>query len=203
MIKRLLWKCFLLINLFALNSVSTVAQNGLDTIKVYINLDSALANPDEVIRLNLERSKFKSLPESILHFKNLRELNLNSNKLKNIPPWLSQLDQLERLYLSKNKIEEFPAIICEIKTLKLLVLSRNDLYEFPACFGDLVNLEALDIWETNVASFPIEVENLKKLKLLDMRAIQMNENEQGNIRALLPADAEINFSEPCDCNFGE
>jgi hypothetical protein len=82
-------------------------------------------------------------------------------------------------------------------------LSRNDIYEFPSCIKKLSNLAFLDVWETNIASFPIEIKTLKKLMLIDMRAIQMNENEQGNIRALLSTDVEVNFSEPCDCNFGE
>lgn len=203
MIKRWLWKCFITISAFVFLTNTTTAQTGLDTVQVYINLDSALKNPEAVIRLNLERSKFKKLPESVLHFKNLRELNINNNKLKELPAWLSNLEALERLYVSKNKIEEFPEVICELKKLKALVLSRNDLYAISPCIGDLTKLEALDIWETNVAALPIEMQNIKQLKLLDMRAIQMNENEQNNIRALLPAGTEVNFSEPCDCNFGE
>lgn len=203
MIKFKHWKCYSTLSLFLFVGVVCYSQSGLDTIRVYINLDSALKNPEQVVRLNLERSRFKTLPESILHFTNLRELNLNNNKLKDLPPWLSKLDQLERLYLSKNKLEDFPAIICDLTMLNTLVMSRNDLYEFPPCIEKLTNLASLDVWETNIASLPIEAKSLKKLMLLDMRAIQMNENEQNNIRAILSPDAEINFSEPCDCNFGE
>lgn len=185
------------------SQAQTNTSQALDTLRLFTNLDSALKYPDEVVRLKLERKRLKKVPESIMHFKQLRWLSLSNNKLKELPGWFKQLAQLEVLELSKNKFDEFPEVICELTQLKGLVISRNDLYQLPTCIASLSSLEALDIWETNVASVPIEMGEMAALKLVDMRSIQMNENEQQNIVAILPKGVEVNFSEPCDCNFGE
>lgn len=142
----------------------------------YNNLDSAIANPTKVISLELEKNKLKEIPKEIIEFKNLERLILRRNYIKEVPKELSSLTKLHYLDLSSNYIEELPK---ELSTLKL---------------------DTLIMWDNLIRIFPKEFEHLGNgLLYLDLRAIQMNKEEQKTIKQLFP-NARKRLDYPCNCN---
>ena len=140
------------------------------------NLDSALVYPNLVITLDLEKQKLKQIPKEILKFPNLEKLILKRNYIKEVPKELSSLSRLSYLDLSSNNITELPK---ELSALKL---------------------DTLIIWDNRIRSFPNEFKEMSStLKLLDLRAIQMNKEEQKQIKALFPK-TKIRLAHPCNCN---
>ncbi len=140
------------------------------------NLDSALVYPNLVITLDLEKQKLKKIPKEILNFPNLEKLILKRNYIKEVPKELSSLSRLSYLDLSSNNITELPK---ELSALKL---------------------DTLIIWDNRIRNFPSEFKEISTtLKLLDLRAIQMNKEEQNEIKALFPK-TKIRLAHPCNCN---
>ncbi|MBP1645160.1 MAG: hypothetical protein H6Q16_735 [Bacteroidetes bacterium] len=140
------------------------------------NLDSALAYPNKVITLDLEKKKLKEIPKEILEFKNLEKLILKRNRIKDVPKEISQLKNLHYLDLASNYIESLP------KELSVL------------------NLDTLILWDNRIRNFDTEYGKMSnKLKYLDLRAIQMNKQEQKDIKALFPK-TNIRLAYPCNCN---
>lgn len=160
---------FLLLLIISINSFGQ--NNGY-----YKNLDSAIANPTKVITLDLERQKLKEVPKEILLFKNLERLILKRNYINEVPKEISLLTRLHYLDLSSNYIETLPKELSSIK------------------------LDTLIMWDNKIRVFPQEFETFgKELLYLDLRAIQMNKEEQKAIKQLFP-NAKKKLSHPCNCN---
>lgn len=149
-------------------SLNVQSQN-----KCYKNLDSALVNKDCVECLDLSKDRLKEIPSEIYEFKNLKTLILSKNKIKHISDSLSTLTNLHYLDLSSNYIESLPASLATLH-IDTLIMWDNPIYEFP---------NELSKWD---------------LKYLDLRAIQMNKEEQKNIKALFPS-ARVRMDHPCNC----
>lgn len=140
------------------------------------NLDSALVNPAKVITLDLEKKKLKEIPKEILEFKNLEKLILKRNKIKEVPKEISELKNLHYLDLASNYLESIP------KELSVL------------------NLDTLILWDNRIRIFDYEFGKMSNtLKYLDLRAIQMNKQEQKDIKVLFPK-TNIRLAYPCNCN---
>ena len=166
---------------------------------VYISLESARRNPENVRELKLKRKKIKEFPPVILTFTNLKVLDLSSNKIRRLPENISVLTQLEVLNLANNKIEKLPESIGKLKNLTELNLNRNDLLELPESMGDLIYLRKLILWSNNIDTLPESIENLSGiLEVLDMRSIRMSPERQEKIRTQLP-HTKIGFDHPCNC----
>ena len=58
-------------------------------------LEKALANPAEVMELNLRYNELTSLPAEIWQMTNLERLNLGDNSLTSLPAEIGQLANLE------------------------------------------------------------------------------------------------------------
>lgn len=69
-------------------------------------LEKALANPAEVIELNLCYNELTSLPAEIWQMTNLERLNLGDNSLTSLPAEIGQLTNLERIYLGDKRLIE-------------------------------------------------------------------------------------------------
>lgn len=140
------------------------------------NLDSALAYPTKVITLDLEKKKLKEIPIKILEFKNIEKLILKRNRIKDVPKEIADLKKLHYLDLASNNIESLP------KELSVL------------------NLDTLILWDNRIRDFDMEFMNMSsKLKYLDLRAIQMNKQEQKKIKEIFPL-TNIKLAYPCNCN---
>jgi Leucine-rich repeat (LRR) protein len=170
----------------------------LDTTHMYVDLASALKNPDDVIRLSLRKMKLKEMPKEILQFKNLQYLDLSKNNIKELPPEIGTLTNLQYFSISRNKLEMFPQEIGKLINLRWLIMNQNEMAVLPPQIGNLTRLEYLDLWSNNLDEFPDELRNLKNLKTLDLRVILINDREQNRIMNLLP-NAKVYFSPNCNC----
>ena len=141
--------------------------------KCYKDIETALANKDCVKCIDLSKKKLKEIPTDIYEFPNLEKLILRKNKIKYISDTLSTLEKLHYLDLSSNYIDFLPTSLSSLN-IDTLIMWDNPIYEFPTEFSK---------WN---------------LKYLDLRAIQMNKEEQKNIKTLFPS-AKIKMDHPCNC----
>ena len=147
---------------------TSTAQNSC-----YKSLDQALKQKDCVTCLDLSKQRLKQIPNEVFEFSNLEKLILTKNKIKHIPDSLSQLHKLHYLDLGSNYIDALPATLNTLP-IDTLIMWDNPIYELP---------EELSQWD---------------LKYLDLRAIQMNKQEQNSIKQHFP-QARIRMDHPCNC----
>jgi Leucine-rich repeat (LRR) protein len=171
-----------------------------DTNRVYINLEEALKNPEQVYHLKLSHKKLGIFPEEISRLINLRSLNLSKNKIIFIPPFIGNFPHLRKLDLSSNKIELLPSEIGHLTELETLVLSQNDIDSIPTEMASLKNLRRIELWDTSVSAFPEEMGKLENLTYIEMRGIMLNDEDQQKIIDLFPS-AKIFFSPSCNCKY--
>lgn len=164
------------------------------------NMDSALMNPDKVIKLVLRKKHLKKFPEEILKFKNLQYLDISKNSIKELPEWIGELTQLQFLACSKTGLEHLPREIGNLKNLRWINLNQNELVLLPPQFGDMEKLEVADLWSNNLAEFPATLGKLKNLKVLDLRNILFSDEQHRYIQELLP-HATVYLSPSCKCKW--
>jgi Leucine-rich repeat (LRR) protein len=128
---------------------------------------------DSVECIILKNQNLKEIPSEIYSYKNLKKLILSRNKIKHIPDSLSTLRNLHYLDLSSNYIDSLPPSLSEL-ALDTLIMWDNPIYTLPKEF---------EKWD---------------LKYLDLRAIQMNKEEQKYIKSLFPR-ARVRMDHPCNC----
>lgn len=188
--------CLLTIDTFA--QLPLLDSLSLEHADEFTNIDSALKNPDQVIKLVLRKSKLTVFPKEILQFKNLQYLDLSKNKITELPQEIGQLKDLQKLVLSKNHLTSLPKEIGQLKNLRELNINQNDIEYLPAEIGKLENLVYIDMWSNNLNRMPEEIEDLKKLRVLDLRVILLDDEDQQHIQSLLP-HTTIYFSPSCKC----
>ena len=164
------------------------------------NLDSALKNPDKVIKLVLRKKHLKKFPEEIQKFKNLQYLDVSKNSIKELPDWIGDLTQLQYLACSKTGLEHIPGQIGKLKNLKYINLNQNEIVLLPPQFGEMEKLEIADLWSNNLSDFPATLEKLKKLKVMDLRNILFSDEQHRYIQELLP-NATVYLSPSCKCKW--
>lgn len=164
------------------------------------DLDSALKNPDKIIKLVLRKQHLKKFPEKIYKLKNLQYLDLSKNSIKEIPEGIGELTQLQYFACSKTGLERIPADIGNLKNLKYINLNQNELVLLPPQFGQMEKLEIADLWSNNLNEFPATLENLKKLKVLDLRNILFSDEQHKYIQELLP-NTQVFLSPSCKCKW--
>lgn len=164
------------------------------------NLDSALKNPDKVIKLVLRKKHLKKFPEEILKFKNLQYLDLSKNSIKELPDGIGELTQLQFLACSKTGLEHLPREMGQLKNLRWINLNQNELVLLPPQFGDMEKLEVADLWSNNLSELPSTLGNLKNLKVLDLRNILFSDEQHRYIQELLP-NSTVYLSPSCKCKW--
>jgi leucine-rich repeat protein SHOC2 len=175
-----------------------IAQNNIDSNKVFTSLEEALKQPSAVYKLQLQHLSKHEIPDTIFTFRNLKWLDLSKNKLTDIPPEIGKLSKLEFLDVSRNKITSLPHTIANNNKLRILILNRNEIESLPKEIGELQSLEILDLWSNEIDQLPQSISQLKNLKKLDMRGINIPDSKQNSIQQLLPT-AQIFFSAGCNC----
>lgn len=166
----------------------------------FTNLDSALLNPDKVIKLVLRKKHLKKIPDEVQKFKNLQYLDVSKNSIKELPEWIGDLSQLQFLACSKTGLEHVPREIGKLKNLRWINLNQNELVLLPPQFGDMEKLEIADLWSNNLSEFPATLEKLKKLKVLDLRNILFSDEQHRYIQELLP-HTTVYLSPSCKCKW--
>ncbi|MAX78869.1 MAG: hypothetical protein CL843_01675 [Crocinitomicaceae bacterium] len=168
--------------------------------KLFESLEEAMTVPkDSVYQLLLKRQHLETIPEVIYTFENLTYLDLTKNKLTQVPDKISQLKHLKTLKLNRNRIDTISEALGELKELEVLEMFMNEIYELPNSIGQLTELRKLDMWSNNISSLPESIQNCKKLEFADFRSIKLNIEQQEDMRILLPLDAEVHFSNTCNC----
>lgn len=197
---------YITILFFMLLGAAGFSQNHLlDSVTLanyqeYTDLQAALSNPDDVIKLSLRRKKYKTFPKDIYKFRNLQYLDLSKNALKELPDSIVTLKDLQYLIVSRNNLEALPRNIGDMKNLRHLNVNQNEISVLPFSFGDLENLEVADLWSNNLAYFPESLGKLKNLRMMDLRNILIPQVHQDNIQSMLP-HTTIFFSPPCNCSW--
>ncbi|MBS1651799.1 MAG: leucine-rich repeat domain-containing protein [Bacteroidetes bacterium] len=191
----------LVVTCFVFNAAK--CQNLLDSTALanapqIIELNDALSNEKDVIKLVLRKKKLKEFPLSILRLTNLQYLDLSKNNIKEIPDSISQLKNLQVLILSKNNLVALPATIGSLQNLKILNVNQNNLTALPYSIGKLSKLNYLDLWSNELDYFPESMKDLIELKWVDLRNILISQSKQDYLQAILPG-AIFNFSPPCNC----
>ena len=172
----------------------------LDTMVGYTDLESALKEPEKVVKLTLRKQKYETFPAELWKFPNLQYLDLGKNKIKEVPDSISYFTNLQVLHLSKNQIEYLPREIGDLSNLMILDINQNELTSLPPQIGKLKKLRYLDLWSNNLYIFPEELKELSEtLMVLDLRVILINADQQEKIRAMLPKTT-IYMSPPCKCD---
>lgn len=170
----------------------------LEQADEFTNLDSALKSPENVVKLVLRKNKLNEFPKEIFFFPNLQYLDLSKNKIKEIPQEIVKMKNLQKLIISKNNLTSIPHEIGELVNLRELNASQNSIEYVPAEIGKLEKMTHLDLWSNNINKIPEEMELLKNLKYLDLRVILFSDEEQEQIKNLLP-NTTIYFSPGCKC----
>jgi Leucine-rich repeat (LRR) protein len=172
----------------------------LATYQEYTDLDEALKDPDQVIKLTLRKKKYKEFPKQLYKFKNLQYLDLSKNDIKELPDSLIIFKNLQYFIATKNGLESLPNNIGKLSNLKFLNVNQNEISRLPYSFGQLENLEIADLWSNNLEYFPETMKDLKNLRMMDLRNILIPQNHQDNIQSMLP-NTLIHFSPPCKCSW--
>lgn len=163
------------------------------------NFFDAIAHPENVEVLILDRLQLKKLPASIQKFKNLKHLSINGNpelmwsdtfsKIKNLP--------IQFLNLQHNKLNSLPAEISQITTLKDLNLSHNTLSNGNTFIqvAKLPKLYSLWLSYNNLEQVAPEIGLLKQVKNLYIGNNKLKELpiEMAGMKAVWVIQAEHNL----------
>jgi len=168
-------------------------------LDVFTSLEEALLNSDSVYRLKLKERLQQVPAEVFTSFPNLHELDLSKNRLKTIPAEIGMLKKLKRLLLFKNQIATLPPEIGELEKLQELIINNNNLEALPDEISNLKNLRYLDMWSNNISVLPNSMFEMHTLEIVDLRVIFMTEQEQEDIRSLLP-NVKVHLDQHCNCS---
>jgi internalin A len=104
------------------------------------------------------------------------------------------------LDLTGNKLDSLQSSIGDLQSLRILRVGNNEIYHITERIGDLKNLTNLELWSNNIYYLPTGISELEHLEEIDLRGIQMNEEHQDAIKALLGPSVNIKMSISCNCD---
>jgi Leucine-rich repeat (LRR) protein len=196
-------KLVLTVILLCLNTTAFSQSWNLEALETeiyqYRSLEEALAAPrDSVYSLKLKDRLREVPPEVFTAFPNLQWLDLSKNRLKGIPANLGLLKNLKKLILFKNKIEAIPPEIGQLEDLRELIINQNELQTLPEEIGNLKKLRYIDMWSNNITHLPKSMVEMYALEEVDLRVIVMTENEQEDIKLMLP-NTTVEMDNHCNC----
>jgi len=167
------------------------------------HLEDALQAQDSgvvVLALDLSRRRLRDLPTALTRLEDLRYLLVNRNRLDHFPDWLADMTDLKAVVADHNRFRDFPEVLLRMPHLTQISMGDNELQGIPLDIDLIADLEVLSLWSNLLASFPASLGNLVQLQILDLLHNEMTIEEQDMLTALLP-EVQLNFSEPCDCDF--
>ena len=166
----------------------------------YTNLQEALKEPGQVLKLVLRKQHLKSFPAEILKLKKLQYLDISKNSISELPDSISVLTDLQYFACSKTGLKSLPKEIGKLHNLTYLNLNQNDLQYLPPQIGNLEKLRILDLWSNSFEEYPNTFSGLKALKVIDLRNILINEETQTNLKNQMP-HATVHMSPSCKCKW--
>ncbi len=177
-----------------LDSVALVAA------PTYTNLQEALKEPDQVLKLVLRKQHLKAFPNEILKLKKLQYLDISKNSISELPDSIDVLKDLQYLACSKTGLKTLPKEIGKLEHLTYLNLNQNDLQYLPPQIGNLEKLQILDLWSNSFEEYPNTLSGLKSLKVIDLRNILISDETQANLKGQMP-HATVHMSPSCKCKW--
>ena len=163
------------INYFAFTLLLIMTTNSLAKTNVStdsiteVNIEKAILNPNDVIRLDLSNQKINFENIDLSQFKNLEFLSLENEHLKELPKGLSSLKKLKTLNLSGNDFKNLPSDFEELTSFEELFLNNETNFKFNDNIKTLSKLP-------NLKTLHLENDNLKKLIFLSSVSVYSNVN---------------------------
>ena len=184
----------------------------LFTANTSAQIDSDIANPATVKRLDLTNNKIDITTIDFSKFVNLEYLSLKDDHLTVLPKELFLLKKLKTLDLSGNDLKVLPKEFSKLKNLEALYLNDESSMNLPTSLkvlAKLPKLKSLFLEGDRLRFIPNEVFKLKKLEYLslsnnELKEIPKNMNSLPHLKSLnlnqnkiAPDSNEIN-----NLNFG-
>ncbi len=145
----------------------------LSAQRCFESIEEAQASDEKVLCLDLSRQRLERVPQEVYQFKDLERLDLSRNRLYGDLDSLKLLTNLHYLNIASNNVELLSANLAALP-LDTLIMWDNPFYVFP---------KECKTWD---------------LRYLDLRAIQMNKEEQKSIKSMFP-NTRIRLDHPCNC----
>ncbi|XP_062560349.1 leucine-rich repeat-containing protein 69-like [Armigeres subalbatus] len=121
-------------------------------------------------KLNLSRSKIKTVPPALAACTFLSKLSLDGNFISSASiTGLHSLIFLRYLTLNDNELSEFPEELCELKFVEFLNIGANPIDHLPDSIGKLKNLITLWCNDMLLEQLPEQIGVLRKLKTFGAR----------------------------------
>lgn len=121
-----------------------------------------------VSRMDLSQNSLARLPNSIVHFSQLRELNLSDNNMDSLPEETALLSLLEIFDLESNQLTFIPKEIFQLTNLKSLALDHNEIASFDCQISNLTNLNTLHLSNNLIAYIDKAIGSLLTLQRLTL-----------------------------------
>lgn len=154
-----------------------------------------ISNPEKLEELKILSTAFKSSPNEIYRFINLKVLELGHLGIKSLPEGLKSLTSLSELRLVFGNHSSLPRDLKEMSCLTKLAISADETGNLPDGLFDLNNITHLEIYghrERKKYEVPAELGKMKNLKKLTI--VMMGEIS-------FPADASFQSLEALDIQF--
>jgi len=133
--------------------------------KTYTSLNEAIANKENVYKLNLRNQKLDTFPLAICTMHNLQVLYLDSNNIGSIPQEIGYLKNLQTFSISNNHIKRLTSKIVYLENLCYFNLKFNEIDSIPNEIGNLHQLRYLNLFfNREYQSLPQGITKLKYLK---------------------------------------
>lgn len=175
-------------------------STALAAAPTYTNLQEALKEPDQVLKLVLRKQHLKAFPNEILKLKKLQYLDISKNSISELPDSIDVLKDLQYLACSKTGLKTLPKEIGKLQNLTYLNLNQNDLQYLPPQIGNLEKLQILDLWSNSFEEYPNTLSGLKSLRVIDLRNILISDETQANLKGQMP-HATVHMSPSCKCKW--
>ena len=120
-----------------------------------------------VKKLNLERNKISTIPNSFKHLKYLSVLNLSFNRLRCVHQ-ICRLRRIHELRLTNNVITILPEKISEMTDLRILELDSNKIEYLPINIQNLWRLEIFSASCNNIRVIEDGISKLSRLRRLNL-----------------------------------
>ncbi|GMN61857.1 hypothetical protein TIFTF001_030947 [Ficus carica] len=142
--------------------------------------------PQNLVELNLWRSKLEKLWDGVQNFGSLKVLHLEESENLIEIPNLSQALKVEKIYLTGcTSLKRLPSSIGKLKSLQLLHLDRCSKLEYlPEISEPMPNLRMLNLSESGIIGLPKSIYNLIGIESLVLNGCQNLKSLPTSIREL-------------------
>lgn len=138
--------------------------NNLESLRKACNV-----NPLKVYSLQLSDDSYKSFPDEVFNFKNLKRLEIRGGRIKFLPEKIAQLKSLKKLVLAV-ELAELPDSLFDLSNLEELEI-HHSINTLNPKIGQLTKLKKLIIPAINI---PATIKNLVNLEYLKINSGSSN-----------------------------